>query len=303
MSGRLTVALDIGGTKTVAALVTEDGALLDRRRSMTPAALGADAVTAEALGMARALTVDRAPVGVGIGSAGVIDTDTGTVRSATDALPGWAGTDLRGIFHRELGIPVSVVNDVHAHALGEHWQGAAREQECVLFVAAGTGVGGALLIDGDVRSGARSAAGHLGHVPVPQADGLSCPCGGNGHVEAVASGPALERAHRAAGGRGTRLEEVVAAADRGDPSARAVLANGARALGTALAGAANVLDPDLIVVGGGVSAAGEYWWPHLRQGIADGTIPALRGLPVAASQLGADAALLGAARLVRREQG
>ena len=303
MSGPLTLALDIGGTKTAAALVTEDGALLDRCRSRTPAALGADAVMAEALGMARALTADRAPVGVGIGSAGVIDTDTGTVRSATDALPGWTGTDLRGTFHRELGLPVSVANDVHTHALGEHWRGAARDHECVLFVAAGTGVGGALLIDGDVRSGARSAAGHIGHVPVPEADGLACPCGANGHVEAVASGPALERAHRVADGPVTRLEEVVEAAEGGDPSARAVLATGARALGTALAGVANVLDPDLIVVGGGVTAAGEHWWPHLRQGIADGTIPALRGLPVAASQLGADAALLGAARLVRREQG
>lgn len=303
MSGPLTLALDIGGTKTAAALVTEDGALLDRRRSRTPAAFGADAVMTEALGMAHALTVDHAPVGVGIGSAGVIDTDTGTVRSATDALPGWAGTDLRGTFHRELGLPVSVANDVHTHALGEHWQGAARDHECVLFVAAGTGVGGALLIDGAVHIGVRSAAGHLGHVPVPEANGLVCPCGANGHVEAVASGPALVRAHRLAGGQVTRLEEVVAAADRGDPSARAVLASGARSLGTALAGAANVLDPDLIVLGGGVTAAGEHWWPHLRQGIADGTIPALRGLPVAESQLGADAALLGAARLVRREQG
>lgn len=303
MSERLTLALDIGGTKTAAALVTEDGALLERRRSRTPASLGADAVMAEALGMARALTADRAPVGVGIGSAGVIDTDTGTVCSATDALPGWAGTDLRGVFRRELGLPVSVANDVHAHALGEYWRGVARDQECVLFVAVGTGVGGALLIDGHVRSGARSAAGHVGHVPVPEADGLACPCGANGHVEAVASGPALEQANRVAGGPVTRLEEVVEAADRGDSSARAVLAVGARALGTALAGAANVLDPDLLVVGGGVTAAGDHWWPHLRQGITDGTIPALRGLPVAASQLGADAALLGAARLVRREQG
>lgn len=302
-TGPLTLALDIGGTKTAAALVTEDGVLVDRRRSSTPAALGADAVMAEALGMAHSLMADHAPDRVGVGSAGVIDTDTGTVHSATDALPGWTGTDLRGTFHRELGLPVSVANDVHTHALGEYWRGAARDHECVLFVAVGTGVGGALLIDGDVRSGARSAAGHVGHVPVPEADGLACPCGANGHVEAVASGPALVRANRLAGGQVTRLEEVVAAADRGDPSARAVLAAGARALGTALVGAVNVLDPDLIVVGGGVTAAGDHWWPYLRQGVADGTIPALRGLPVAASQLGADAALLGAARLVRRDQG
>lgn len=298
---RVAVALDIGGTKTAAATVTADGVVLARAKRPTPAARGPRAVLGTAVDLVRELGADHEVVGVGVGSAGVVDPGTGLVLSATDSLPGWAGTDLRGHLATELGLPVAVVNDVHAHALGEYHQGAARGGSTVLLVAVGTGVGGALLCEGRIHGGARAAAGHVGHVPVAAAAGRRCPCGAQGHVESVASGPALVAEYNERGGGAvTRLEEVVALVDR-DPVARSVLVGGATALGSALAGLANVIDPDVIVVGGGVAGAGADWWSPLTEEIERGLVPALRGLSVVPAALGADAALLGAAHLVWRE--
>ena len=301
---RVTVALDIGGTKIAAAAVTADGAIVARGRGPTPAGEGPTAVIDTAIGLAREVGRAHDVVGVGVGSAGVVDPDTGLVRSATDALPGWAGTDLRGELSRALGSSVVVVNDVHAHALGEYWRGAARDRSTVLFVAVGTGVGASLLLEGRVHHGFRAVAGHAGHVPVPAATGRPCPCGAEGHVEAVASGPALLEAYRERSGAWDQgLAEFAAAAERGDPVAEAVLTEGGAALGEALAGVANVVAPEVVVVGGGVADSGERWWSALRERTERGLVPALRGLPLVPSELGADAALLGAGHMAWREQG
>nr|WP_221473228.1 ROK family protein [Planomonospora venezuelensis] len=258
---------------------------------------------------------------VGVGSAGVVDPRRGVVVSATGAIAGWAGTDLRGELSRALGLPVAVDNDVHAHALGEQWRGAAAGYRDVLLVAAGTGIGASLLLGGRVRHGAHSAAGHAGHLPVAAAAGRPCPCGGRGHVEAVASGPALlaEYRRRAAavhtgeaavpGPRAaaaevarrdevTHLAEVARLAEAGDPVAAAVLTEGATALGSAIGGLLNVIDPEIVVVGGGVAGCGALWWDALLEAVSAEALPALRDIPVEPAALGGAAALLGAARLV-----
>ena len=133
---------------------------------------------------------------LGIGAAGVIDPATGTVVSATDSLPGWAGTDLVSELSARTGLAVRAVNDVHAHALGESVAGASRGSASSLLVAAGTGIGGGFITDGHLLTGRNSAAGHIGHVPSAAAAGLDCPCGGTGHVEAIASGPAILATYR-----------------------------------------------------------------------------------------------------------
>ncbi|WP_017604773.1 ROK family protein [Nocardiopsis alkaliphila] len=298
------VALDIGGTKIAAATVTADGVLGVRKRCPTPAGAGPEAILAVAAELVDEVARERDVVGVGVGSAGVIDPDTGSVVSATDALTGWAGTDLRGGLGRLLGRPVTVTNDVHTHALGEYRRGAARGRSTVLFVAVGTGVGASLLLEGRVHHGFRAVAGHAGHVPVPAAAGRLCPCGAEGHVEAVASGPALLEEYRERSGAwDLGLAEFVEASERGDPVAEAVLAEGGRALGEALAGVANVVAPEVVVVGGGVAESGERWWSALREGTERGLVPALRGLTPVPSDLGADAALLGAGHMAWREHG
>ncbi len=133
---------------------------------------------------------------IGIGAAGVIDPVTGTVVSATESLPGWAGTDVVSELSARTDLPVRVVNDVHAHALGEAAAGASRGTRSSLLVAAGTGIGGGFITDGHLLTGRNSAAGHIGHVPSAAAAGLDCPCGGTGHVEAIASGPAILETYR-----------------------------------------------------------------------------------------------------------
>lgn len=294
----LLAGVDIGGTKTAAALITPEGVLLDRTVLPTPAERGPAAVLDTA---ARAVALlGRSVDAVGVGSAGVIDPRTGRVRSATSALPGWGGTDLRGLLAARLGLPVGVDNDVNAHALGEHWRGAAAGHACVLLLTVGTGVGGCLLIDGRVHHGAGGAAGEAGHLPVPAAAGLPCPCGGIGHAEAAASGPAMTAAYRGlTDAQDATLAFVDSLAKEGDPTALAVLRKGATALGEAVGGLVNVLAPDLVLLGGGVSRCGPAWWDVLRATVASHLVPAVAGTPLRVGSLGDDAALYGAALLGR----
>ncbi|MFD8528724.1 ROK family protein [Streptosporangium canum] len=337
----LVVGVDIGGTKTSAGLVDSSGTLLAVRTLPTPAAQGPAAVLDTAAGLVAEVASGAGDVtAVGVGSAGVVDPRRGVIVSATGAIAGWAGTDLRGEVSRRLGLPVTVGNDVHAHALGEQWRGAAVGYADVLLMAVGTGIGASVVLGGRVLRGAHSVAGHAGHVPAAAAAGRPCPCGGHGHVEAVASGPALLAEYRAraaavatepsgapgpagvpgpvgvpgssgvtgpaavpepsvvSGSAGvTGLADVARLAAEGDRIAVSVLTGGAAALGSTIGGLMNVIDPEVVVVGGGVAACGELWWQALREGIAAEVLPALREVPVGPAALGGDAALLGAARM------
>ncbi|MER5322704.1 ROK family protein [Streptosporangium roseum] len=301
----LVVGVDIGGTKTSAGLVDSSGTLLAVRTQPTPAAQGPAAVLDTAVGLVGEVASGAGEItAVGVGSAGVVDPRRGVIVSATDAITGWAGTDLRGEVSRRLGLPVAVDNDVHAHALGEQWRGAAAGYADVLLVAVGTGIGASVVLGGRVLRGAHSVAGHAGHVPAVAAAGRPCPCGGHGHVEAVASGPAMLAEYRGraaaavlepSGAPG--LADVARLAAEGDRIAVSVLTGGAAALGSTIGGLMNVIDPEVVVVGGGVAACGELWWQALREGIAAEVLPALREVPVGPAALGGDAALLGAARM------
>ncbi|MEV4187849.1 ROK family protein [Streptosporangium canum] len=295
----LVVGVDIGGTKTSAGLVDSSGTLLAVRTLPTPAAQGPAAVLDTAAGLVAEVASGAGDVtAVGVGSAGVVDPRRGVIVSATGAITGWAGTDLRGEVSRRLGLPVTVGNDVHAHALGEQWRGAAAGYADVLLVAVGTGIGASVVLGGRVLRGAHSVAGHAGHVPAVAAAGRPCPCGGRGHVEAVASGPAMLAEYRArAAAAVSGLADVARLAAQGDRIAVSVLTGGAAALGSTIGGLMNVIDPEVVVVGGGVAACGELWWQALREGIAAEVLPALREVPVGPAALGGDAALLGAARM------
>ena len=297
----LVAALDIGGTKTAAALVTKQGEVVDRAVAATPGRSGASAVLDTAAGLVDQLRARWAgtPVrALGVGSAGVIDRTTGRVLSATDVLTGWAGTDLRGSLHQLLGLPVTVVNDVHAHALGEARHGIAAGCETVLFVAVGTGIGASFVIGGTVLAGAHSAAGHAGHQPSRYAGSLPCTCGSQGHLEAIASGPGLADEYaRRTGQPVADLRSVAALAAAGDETAGAVVLLGGTAVGSAVGGLVNMLDPDVVLIGGGVTGLGEPWWQALRDAVQRETLPGLDAVPVLASTLGADAPVLGAASL------
>src|SRR5699024_3253141 len=186
------LALDIGGTSIAAALVGPGG--IDEVATLaTPAAAGPEAVIAAALEVSEQVRGKPRLRAVGIASAGVIDTDRGRVTHATGSLTAWAGTDLAGPFAERFGVPVAVLNDVHAHGLGEARSGVGAGRSSMLLMAVGTGIGGCHVRDGEVILGARGAAGHIGHLPVPEAQGVPCPCGRSGHLEGLASGPGIVR--------------------------------------------------------------------------------------------------------------
>ncbi|MEU5366845.1 ROK family protein [Streptomyces sp. NPDC005925] len=301
------VGIDIGGTTTTAAVVDNGHRIRTRRTAPTPAARGAEAVLADAVRLAVAALADAAaPVAaVGVGTAGVVGRDGRTVTAATDALPGWAGMPLADRLEQALGLPTTVLGDVQAFLAGEALSGAAAGARIAVGVMAGTGIGGAVWAGGGVLRGATGAAGHLGHVSVPGAEALRCPCGATGHVEAVASGPAMTRRFQRIRpeDRVRDLRDIAALAAAGDAVAREVLTTGGRALGIALGGVVSTLDPDVVVVSGGVLDSGPWYGTALSTTLAGAALPALADVRVTPAALGADAVLVGAADAARRLPG
>ncbi len=187
-----------------------------------------------------------------------------------------------------------MLNDVHATGLCEALLGAARGHGSALVVAVGTGIGGAIVRNGMVEQGAHGIAGAIGHLPAPLRQGRICSCGVLDHVEAYASGPALEAEYRRRTGRPLGLRAIAAA---GEAEARAVIAEGAAALGAVIGGANNLVDTSVIVIGGGVAGIGEAFLAPLRAGIAAEALGATRAVPVVPARFGARACLVGAGLL------
>lgn len=318
----MVVGVDLGGTKTAAATVGPDGVHGPVLSVPTPAVHGPDAVLDAVAGLVAEVLVaagaaSGAPAAlraVGVGTAGVVDVGRGVIVSATDTLPGWPGTDVAGGLRRRLAahaagaphapgaavrpLPVFVENDVDAHAAGEVWLGAAAGARSALLVAVGTGVGAAVVLDGRPLRGAHHVAGEMGHVPVPGAEALRCPCGRTGHLEAIAAGPAIHRRYLALGGDASSPDarDVVARAAAGDELAAAVVRDAARAVGRAVAGTVTVLDPEVVVVGGGLAGAGALWWSALEDTLRAEVVDVLADVPLRPAALGNDAAVVGAAR-------
>jgi glucokinase len=300
-TGARYLGVDIGGTKTRVGLVGADHEVLDVREAPTPARDGPRAVLQVVATLGRALRGRRAEVtACGVGTAGVVDPAAGSVVAATDALAGWAGVPLARELSALLGLPVQVDNDANAFALGEAAGGAARGRAHVLVVTVGTGIGGAFLLHGRLWRGAHHNAGEIGHVPVPGFGGRPCACGASGHLESVSAGPAMAARYRRLAGDAVSFAEVARRAEAGDGPAVEVVEEGGGVLGQLLAGLVNAVDPESVVVGGGVAApAGRYWAAaerHFRRHLQ----PAVAQVPLLPASLGRDAVLVGAAELARR---
>ena len=306
------IGVDLGGTKTAAGVVSDKGEVLFSETIPTLNRDGGDAILGATARLIAGLTRRAAAAGilvehVGVGSAGVIDARNGEVVSATDAILGWAGTAITAGLAARLNLPpasIRAVNDVHAHALGEAWTGAAAGTASSLLVAFGTGVGGSFVLDGKPVLGHRYVGGHVGHFASPYAfhngQPLPCVCGGSGHLEAVASGPAIPEAYRRLGGEAHSPDArgVFALAANGDAVAIRTINTAAAAAGQAVGGLANILDPEVVVVSGGLTDAGDSWWLPMARAVRTELLPALTGLPLLHASRGNAAAIIGAARLV-----
>jgi len=295
------LGVDIGGTKTRVGLVDAGHRVLDVREAPTPARDGPRAVLEVVAGLGRALAGRSADVvACGVGTAGVVDPAAGTVVASTDAIAGWAGVPIVQQLSVLLGLPVRVDNDVNAFALGEVAGGAARGRAHVLAVTVGTGVGGAFVLRGRLWRGAHHNAGEIGHLPVPGFGDRRCACGADGHLESVSAGPAMAARYGRLTGAAVGFAEVARRAEAGDGPAVTVVEEGAGVLGQLLAGLVNAVDPESVVVGGGVATpAGRYWAAaerHFRRHL----LPAVAGVPLLPARLGNDAVVVGAAQLARR---
>ena len=267
------IGIDLGGTKIEIIAFDDDGRTLDRRRVATPqgdyaATLAAVAGLVEALegGLGRRGTV-------GVGMPGTLSRASGLVKNANSTC--LIGRPLRDDLQRLLGREVRLANDANCFALSEAVDGAAAGAAVVFGVIVGTGVGGGIVVHGQVLDGPNGIAGEWGHNPLPLPAGAdlplpACYCGRAGCIETYLSGPGMARDHVRAGGAASTAEALVAAAAAGDAACEATLQRYEQRLARALAGVVNLLDPDVIVLGGGLSnldrlyaSVPRLWLPHV----------------------------------------
>lgn len=304
------VGVDLGGTKMLVGVVASGPTVL--HRSEAPS-LGRekdellDALEAELRGAIAARPDVRA---VGLGIPCTIDRERGLAISAVN-LP-IVDVPIRDLMSERIGLPVEVDNDGNVAALAEHRWGAARGARNAVLLTIGTGVGGGLIIDGEVYRGSTGAGAELGHMVV-EADGPRCQgnCPNHGCIEAVASGTALGREAREAAERDpdSALGRVLSAGETvdgraattaalaGDEVAIEVVAKVGRRIGVAITSLANVFEPDVIVVGGGVMAAGELLLQPAREELRARALPPMNQTAVVAAELGAEAGMIGAATM------
>ena len=250
------IGIDVGGTKLEGIALAEDGRVLDRRRTTSPRGNYDASVRAiiELIAAIESATDARGSIGVGI--PGTISPATGLIKNANST---WLnGQPLHEDLARSLGREVRLANDANCFALSEAADGAAAGEPVVFGVIIGTGTGGGIVVDGRIVVGANAIGGEWGHNPLPaptddERPGTACYCGRSGCIETFLSGPALERDYAAMGGVAATSADIAARAAAGDVIALACLERYEDRFARAIASIVNVLDPDVIVLGGGLS--------------------------------------------------
>ncbi|MFF4491812.1 ROK family protein [Streptomyces sp. NPDC001544] len=299
---RHVIAIDVGGTGTKAALIGPDGELLHQDRRATGRERGPDAVVEDILGLAAALYAHGAEhfgepaAAAGLAVPGIVDEDRGVAVYAANL--GWRDVPLRDLLAERLGIPVALGHDVRTGGLAEGRTGAGKGTDRFLFVALGTGIAGAIGLDGRVEAGAHGFAGEIGHIVV-RPGGIACPCGQRGCLERYASAAAVGEAWAAVSGSpGADAADCAKAVVSGDPNAVRVWQEAVDALADGLVTALTLLDPRTLIIGGGLAEAGETLFTPLR--VAVRRRVTFQKLPsVVPAALGDAAGCLGAGLLAR----
>jgi glucokinase len=307
------IGIDIGGTKIAGALVDAQGQIVLEERVPSPAG-DPEAMVDAVVGLIERLSANHEVIGAGVAAAGFIDADQSTIIYAPNI--SWRNEPFKAKLEAKLRIPVIIENDANAAGWAEYKYGAGRGYKHMIMLTIGTGVGGAVIADSRMLRGGFGIAGELGHIRVVP-DGLLCGCGQHGCLESYASGSALLRAAKelAASGdpEGARLREIEAEAGKltglevyqaileGDAGALRILGELGSWLGQAIGSLVAVLDPEVVVIGGGVSAAGDLLLDPIREAYlahlpARGYRPELK---ITAAEFVNDAGVVGAADLVR----
>lgn len=304
--GRSVIGVDLGGTNLRTALLNADGDILDKRKEATHAADGWKKVVArlvDNITRQREIAVQRGlhVMAVGVGAPGVIRMDKGIVVKSPN-FPDWNNLPLRDELEKALRVPVVIENDANAAALGEQWRGAGRGIDSMILLTLGTGVGGGIILNGKIWQGADGMAGEIGHMTLIP-DGRPCGCGNTGCLEMYASARGIVQSYREASGmtESTPASEVTSAAiyeaaRNGEAVALRVMKDMGRLLGIGIASLINIFNPQMIVLGGGVKEAWDFFIGATREEIMRRAfqVPAERTMLVP-SLLGDDAGMIGAA--------
>lgn len=305
------VGIDVGATRIAAGLVERKGRIVKEAKRLTPKG-GPFAVIDAIIDLADEVSAGVHPsevAGIGVGLPAQIDFVDQSVEFCTNLPLG--GVDVRSLVMSRINREVTIDNDGHCAGLGEQRFGAAKGVRDFLMLTLGTGVGGALFFGGEPYRGARGLGGEVGHMTV-LLDGPPCPCGGAGHIESFLGRPAFaarggeaaktfegRRIRERAGGdpEAVVAEDVVAAALDGDETARAIVLEAGVVLGQALAGLVNLLNPQLVVVGGGIGEACDFMVRRAAEVVDEQALAGRRDVRVVQAELGNDAGVLGAAVL------
>ena len=314
-SAGLIAAVDLGATSINVALTTLGSELVAYRGEAAEIKAGPQRVLGRVGEMLESVLEEqgaraRDVLAIGVGVPGPVEQASGLLKSPP-IMPGWDRFPIRGYFAGEYAAPVFVDNDVNVMALGEHWGGVGRGVDDMLFVKIGTGIGGGIIADGRLYRGAQGCAGDIGHVSVDP-EGPVCSCGNRGCLEAVAGAPAIAREAecRAREGLSPALAAVLAekgeldardvgeAASFGDYEALMIIKRSGRLVGRVLATLVSVLNPSLIVIGGGVAHIGHSLLAEIRSSVYGRSLPlATRNLPIVLSELEETAGVVGASVL------
>jgi len=305
------IGIDLGGTNIKAGAVTNEGQVLLRDKEATPTPSVPAAVVDAICAVVRRCKAQLEKqewrvVGVGVGSPGTIDLESGTVLFSPN-LTGWNDVPLKAMLEEKLGLPCALENDANAAALAEQWVGAGRSADSLVMFTLGTGIGGGIVLDGRVWHGTGGFAGEIGHMSIDP-DGPQCGCGNRGCIEAYASATAMVRRMQEAieAGQKTVLaqksgdftsRDIYEAALAGDEAARENFEATARYLGVAISNILHILNPAVVVLSGGVTASGDMLMKPLKDEVKRRTMEAPhRDARICFAELGEDAGFIGAAR-------
>jgi len=315
---RFVIGVDLGGTNLRVAVIDESGQLLEKTSIAVSTLAHRDAVIDELCRSVRMLGERHSTrgtlAGVGVGVPGIVYVETGILRKSPN-LPGWENFAVRDAIRSRLGVAVALDNDANAAALGEKWLGAGREASSLCLLTLGTGVGGGLVLDGEIWRGFLGMAGEVGHIPIVE-NGVQCGCGSRGCLETEASATALVRKAKelVTSGICSALTEATKdgspitakllsqTARSGDTACQELFQSFGRYLGMGLAVLVNTLNLPLYLIGGGVAEAWPLFAPAMLEELRLRSYVFAEGSTrVQRSQLGGDAGLYGAACLAFRD--
>lgn len=309
------IGVDVGGTNVKIALVSDKGKIIYSNSIPTRAEMGYEYTVNSMKDAIRDLLKETkmkpADIeGIGFGFPGQIDCKKGVVRLAPN-IPGWVNVPIASIMEKEFGIPTRVDNDVRTATLGELNYGAGVGCENLVCITVGTGIGSGLVVNGKLVRGANNAAGEIGHIKLTYQGGPLCGCGDRGCLEAYASGPSIVALAEEyiKGGKSTKYRElanpditpyvVAVAAKEGDPVARQIFKIMGEYIGMGLTSVVNLLNPEKIIIGGGVAEAGEILFNPIKETIEKRAMTIQKEVEIVPAQLGNTAGVIGASLLIK----